>query len=139
VCVRTLHLDQKNVIPSSVMRTRFLQRPNRSEGPCVKACRIEELRKHKVPPAYSRAEESARSLNGRRDDDSHQPPPAYSLTQTIYLLPTGVRASSCHLAEQLLVQLLQLRRQLRVIHSHSQILSLVQNVHDKLVQDLALG
>jgi len=51
------------------MRTRCLQRPNRSEGPCVKACRIEELRNHKVPPAYSRAEESARSLNGRRDDD----------------------------------------------------------------------
>ena len=27
------------------------------------------LRNHKVPPAYSRAEESARSLDGRRDDD----------------------------------------------------------------------
>jgi hypothetical protein len=25
--------------------------------------------KHKVPPSYSRAEDSARSLNGRRDDD----------------------------------------------------------------------
>jgi hypothetical protein len=25
--------------------------------------------KHKVPPAYSRAEENARSLNGCRDDE----------------------------------------------------------------------
>src|SRR5215468_8877777 len=68
-CVRTTRL-KKNVIPSSVMRTRSLQRPNRSEGPCGKACRIEGLRNHKLPPpAYSGAEESARSLNGRRDDD----------------------------------------------------------------------
>src|SRR5215831_4204504 len=52
------------------MRTRSLRRSNRSEGPCGKACRIEGLRNHKLPPpAYSRAEESARSLNGRRDDD----------------------------------------------------------------------
>jgi len=65
------------------MRARFLQRPNRSEGPCGKACRIEGLRNHKVPLAYSRADdnpstrkprvpgipqESARSLYGRRDD-----------------------------------------------------------------------
>ncbi len=28
------------------------------------------LIKHKVPPSYSRAEDSARSLNGRRDDES---------------------------------------------------------------------
>jgi len=27
-------------------------------------------RKHKVPPPYSRADEYARSLNGRRDDDA---------------------------------------------------------------------
>jgi hypothetical protein len=26
-------------------------------------------KKHKVPPAYSRAEDDARSLNGRRDDE----------------------------------------------------------------------
>src|SRR5215813_1248325 len=40
--VRTTFLSPKrNVIPSSVMRTRFLQRPNRSEGSCGKACTIE--------------------------------------------------------------------------------------------------
>jgi hypothetical protein len=30
-------------------------------------CKV--LRKHKVPPAYSPADESAGSLNGRRDDE----------------------------------------------------------------------
>src|SRR6266852_3353152 len=30
--------------------------------------RFREKAKHKVPPSYSRAEESARSPNGRRDD-----------------------------------------------------------------------
>src|SRR5215472_4356355 len=54
------------------MRTRSPQRPNRSEGHCGKACRIEGLRNHKVPPAYSRAEKSARSLNGRRDATSQK-------------------------------------------------------------------
>src|SRR5215472_12388689 len=58
-----------------------------SEGPCGEPCRIEGERNHKVPPAYSRAddhpntrtprvpgtpEEDARSLNGRRDDDLSQ-------------------------------------------------------------------
>src|SRR5262249_33573539 len=65
------------------MRTRFLQRPNRSEGPCVEACRIEELRNHKVPPAYSRAEESARSLYGRRDDDLSKFIGSRALTHTL--------------------------------------------------------
>src|SRR5260370_41602302 len=51
------------------MRTRSLQRPNRSEGPCVFAQRNQGLEEHKVPPAYSHAEESARALYGRRDDD----------------------------------------------------------------------
>jgi hypothetical protein len=27
------------------------------------------LKKHKVPPTYSRADDSARSLNGHRDDE----------------------------------------------------------------------
>ena len=44
------------------MRTRFLQRPNRSEGPCGKALQNRGFEDHKVRPAYSRAEESARSL-----------------------------------------------------------------------------
>src|SRR5260370_15897135 len=41
------------------MRTRSLQRPNRSEGPGVFAQRNQGLEEHKVPPAYSRAEEYA--------------------------------------------------------------------------------
>jgi hypothetical protein len=68
-------------------KTNVIPRPGRLagqvEGPCGYACRIEELKNHKVPPAYSRAddhpntrtsrvpgtpEESARSSNGRRDD-----------------------------------------------------------------------
>jgi hypothetical protein len=51
------------------MRTRTLQRPNRSEGTCV--FENEELMagEHKVPPAYSHADESACSLDGRRDDE----------------------------------------------------------------------
>src|SRR5215831_8227230 len=60
------------LLPSSrapSMRVRLHQHPNRSEGPCGTACRTERLRNHKVPPAYSRAEENARSLYGRRDDD----------------------------------------------------------------------
>jgi hypothetical protein len=37
----------------------------------VRDLAIEPLfaKQHKVPPSYSRAEESARSLNGRRDDE----------------------------------------------------------------------
>ena len=31
--------------------------------------KLNVIRKHKVPPTYSRAEESARSLYGRRDDE----------------------------------------------------------------------
>jgi tRNA uridine 5-carboxymethylaminomethyl modification enzyme len=52
------------------MRTRTLQRPNRSEGPFV--FENEELKagERKVPPAYSHADESACSLNSRRDDDA---------------------------------------------------------------------
>jgi tRNA uridine 5-carboxymethylaminomethyl modification enzyme len=65
------------------MRTRTLQRPNRSEGPFV--FENEELKagEQKVPPAYSHpnaqnrrigdpgshADESACSVDGRRDDD----------------------------------------------------------------------
>jgi hypothetical protein len=51
------------------IRTRTLQRPNRSEGPFV--FENEELTagEHKVPPAYSHADESACSLDGRRDDE----------------------------------------------------------------------
>ncbi|HEY2236122.1 MAG TPA: tRNA uridine-5-carboxymethylaminomethyl(34) synthesis enzyme MnmG [Candidatus Angelobacter sp.] len=51
------------------MRTRILQRPNRSEGPCVFENEQLTAGEHKVPPAYSHADESARSLDGRRDDD----------------------------------------------------------------------
>jgi hypothetical protein len=40
-----------------------------SYGDSGNAVLIEES-KHKVPPAYSRAGDCARSLNGRRDDDS---------------------------------------------------------------------
>jgi hypothetical protein len=65
--MRTTFLPKKGH-PELRERTRYLQRPNRSERPCGKACRIEEAENHKVPPAYSRAEEGARSLNGRRDD-----------------------------------------------------------------------
>ena len=56
------------------MRTQILQRPNRSEGPCV--FENEELTagEHKVPPTYSRADENARSLYGRRDDDGYGRP-----------------------------------------------------------------
>src|SRR5260370_31999798 len=35
------------------MRTRSLQRPNRSEGTCVFAQRNQGPEEHKVPPAYS--------------------------------------------------------------------------------------
>jgi len=51
------------------MRTRTLQRPNRSEGPFV--FENEELKagEHKVPPSYSHADESACSLDDRRDDE----------------------------------------------------------------------
>jgi tRNA uridine 5-carboxymethylaminomethyl modification enzyme len=51
------------------MRTRTLQPPNRSEGPFV--FENEELKagEHKVPPSYSHADESACSLDGRRDDE----------------------------------------------------------------------
>jgi hypothetical protein len=57
------------VIPSSVnMRTRFLQRPNRSEGPCA-FVPVKSRLQHKVPPTCSRAGEFARSLYGRRDHE----------------------------------------------------------------------
>src|SRR5262249_53461056 len=53
------------------------QRPNRSEGPCGYACRIDGLRNHEVPPACSRAEESARSptavgMTTTREGNSHR-------------------------------------------------------------------
>jgi hypothetical protein len=50
------------------MRARYHQRPNRGEGPCVSR-EYRERNEHKVPPAYSPAEDCAGSLNGRRDDD----------------------------------------------------------------------
>jgi tRNA uridine 5-carboxymethylaminomethyl modification enzyme len=56
---------------ASSMRTRILQRPNRSEGPFVLANDNSMAEEHKVPPAYSRAGECARSFNGRRDDDAY--------------------------------------------------------------------
>lgn len=43
---------------ASLMRTRFLQRPNKGEEPC--ACL--ELARHKVPQSYSRVGKHVRSL-----------------------------------------------------------------------------
>ncbi len=51
------------------MRVRFHQHPNRNEGPCVFPQWNQRVEKHKVPPAYSRADEGACSLYGPRDDD----------------------------------------------------------------------
>jgi hypothetical protein len=44
------------------MRMRFHQHPNRSEGPCGYRRRKKLWKKHKVPPAYSQADERACSL-----------------------------------------------------------------------------
>jgi hypothetical protein len=53
------------------MRARVRQRPNSSEEPCVLVNDNSIADEHKVPPAYSRADESSCSLNGRRDDDAY--------------------------------------------------------------------
>jgi tRNA uridine 5-carboxymethylaminomethyl modification enzyme len=52
------------------MRTRTLQRPNRSEGPCDLENTGEWDGEHRVPPAYSRPDGSTRSLDGRQNDES---------------------------------------------------------------------
>jgi hypothetical protein len=73
----------ENVIPSSVIEDAlpFSVRIG-ARDLVLKAWVWRGPRNHKVPPTYSRAEESARSLDGRRDDhhireellDSHAAP-----------------------------------------------------------------
>src|SRR5262249_40353132 len=61
----------------------------------LKRAESRALRNHKVPPAYSRAEESARSPNGRRDDDLKNPKiRELVLTHTLKACSTQVHTHS---------------------------------------------
>jgi len=61
-----LSSESSSRVPS--MRTRSLQRPNRSEGPYVSTNEDSTGEQHKVPQAYLHADENACSLNGPRND-----------------------------------------------------------------------